>query len=122
MPKRFLTPKGKDVNPMYLNRKHRLLILPSLAFLVSLLVSGCAEDLVVEDFGKIEKGMTIDEVVTLLGEGTEVTSAEAESRFAKFKEMDQSAEPCETWMKWGNRKALGFVGFKDGKVQETMLD
>ncbi len=122
MPKLLLAPKRKDVDPMHLNHKHRLLILPSLALLVSLLVSGCAKDLVVEDFGKIEKGMTLDEVVALLGEGTEATSAEVESRFAKFEEIGQSAEPCETWMQWGNRKALGFVGFKDGKVKEIMLD
>jgi hypothetical protein len=88
----------------------------------SLFFSGCAEDLVVEDFGKIEEGMTQDEVVRLLGEGTEVAAADVESLMGKFDGAELSEDACDTWLKWGNRKATGYVGFKDGKVQETMLD
>ena len=40
----------------------------------------------------------------------------------KFDEAEMSAAACDKWIKRGNRKATGYVGFKDGKVQEIMLD
>jgi hypothetical protein len=89
---------------------------------LSLLGSGCSKDLVVEDFSKIEKGMTLDEVVSLLGEGSEVAAADVESLVGKFEKMEMSEAACDNWKKWGNRKAMGYVGFKDGKVTEMILD
>jgi len=100
--------------------KPNLLVLSCL--LLSLFGSGCGKDLVVEDFGKIEKGMTRAEVVNLLGEGSEVAASDVAAVVGQFAEWTISEDACDNWMKWGNRKAMGYIGFKDGKVSEMILN
>jgi hypothetical protein len=86
------------------------------------LFSSCAKDLALEDFGKLSKGMTRQEVESVLGAGEEVTWAEVAPRLAKTGGSELSETSCDTWLQWGNRKGLGFAGFKDGRVTELFFD
>ena len=84
-------------------------------------VSGCGKDLAVEDFGKIDKGMTQQQVESILA-GKEITWAEVAPRVAKIGTSELSETSCDTWLQWGNRKGLGVIGLKDGKVTELFFD
>ena len=89
---------------------------------VSVLASGCGKELALEDWGKIEEGMTLREVQSILGEGTEVTGEEVASRLGQFDEVEAPQEACDKWVRWGNRQGYGFAGLKDDKVQELFYD
>jgi hypothetical protein len=89
---------------------------------VSVLASGCGKELALEDWGKVEEGMTLQQVQRILGEGTKVTSEEVASRLGQFDEVEAPEEACDTWIRWGNRQGYGFAGFKDDKVQELFYD
>ena len=86
------------------------------------LAGGCGKDLALEDWGKIEEGMTLQEVQRILGEGKEVTSEEVASRLGQFDEVEAPEDACDSWIRWGNRQGYGFAGFKDDKVQELFYD
>ena len=87
-----------------------------------MLSSGCGKELALEDWGKIEEGMTLQEVQSLLGEGKEVTSEEVASRLGQHDEVEAPEEACDKWVRWGNRQGYGYAGFKDDKVQELFYD
>ena len=90
--------------------------------LLCMVVSGCAEDLRREDFGKIRKGMARSEVEILLGEGRQVPWEKVASRLSGIGEVQLSETSCDVWLQWGNRKGLGLVGFKDDKVTQLFFD
>lgn len=99
--------------------RRRILLFCS-AGLMCWLSFGCGSDFPLEQFSQIEKGMTEEAVVVVLGEGREVSWAEVESIVKSFPQVEFTEDTCERWVMWGNGSGYGLVGLKNGRVQELL--
>ena len=83
-----------------------------------MLGGGCGKDLAIEDFARLEKGMSAQEVAEIMGEGKEIAWSKVEGQLSNFPEIELTEESCDRWLQWGNGAGLGLVGFEDGRVKE----